>query len=214
MNCDRRQRVLLGLPESPTRIVRTGTQGVYGERVFAWVPVNSFHHGIARFASCGPGRLGRAHEKENSSSRRSNARRRDHSGDQVSRRERRGPRMVRKRARRKTGTRGASRKRASRTRGRAGARAKRTVRRARPRKAAAKSRSQAKRPAKKRAAKRPAARPAPEPAASTVGQASMGGYTPQPMPPLEPMRHDPWDRPAEHHREDAGMEDEEEEEPL
>jgi hypothetical protein len=46
-----------------------------------------------------------------------------------------------------------------------------------------------------------------------VGQSPMGGYTPQPMPPLEPMRHDPWDRPAEH-REDAGMEDEEEEEPL
>jgi hypothetical protein len=122
--------------------------------------------------------------------------------------------MARKGARRKAGTRGTSRKRVSRTRGRAGARAKRTVRRARPRKAAAKSRTQAKRPAKKRVTRRPAARPGLEPAASTVGQAPLGGYTPQPMPPLEPMRHDPWDRPAEHHREDAGMEDEEEEEPL
>jgi hypothetical protein len=34
------------------------------------------------------------------------------------------------------------------------------------------------------------------------------------MSPLEPMRPDPWDRPAEHHHEDAGVEDEEDEEPL
>jgi len=35
------------------------------------------------------------------------------------------------------------------------------------------------------------------------------------MSPLEPMRPDPWDRPAEHHpHEESGMEDEEDEEPL
>ncbi|HYM90325.1 MAG TPA: hypothetical protein VEW91_01680 [bacterium] len=67
----------------------------------------------------------------------------------------------------------------------------------------------AKRPVLRRAAAR-------KPAPSPLGQMPLGSYTtPQPISPLEPMRPDPWDRPAEHHpHEESGMEDEEDEEPL
>jgi hypothetical protein len=48
-----------------------------------------------------------------------------------------------------------------------------------------------------------------------MGQPSLAVYTPPPpISPIEPVRHDPWERPTDHHAEDSGMEDEEEEEPL
>lgn len=125
--------------------------------------------------------------------------------------------MARKPARGKARTRKTSRKRATRARSRTTARAKRSVRRARPRKAAAKTRAKAKRPARKRVTtKRASAGPRPKPAAPTLGQIPLGSYTtPQPVSPLEPMRHDPWDRPVEHTHEEGSTEDEEEdEEPL
>ena len=125
--------------------------------------------------------------------------------------------MARKQARRKAGTRRAPRKRATSARGRSAARAKRGVRRARPRKAAAKTRARATRSARKAPkAKRATVRRKPKPAPSTIGQTSLGVYTtPPPISPIEPARHDPWDRPVGHHTEDSGMEDDEEsEEPM
>ena len=122
--------------------------------------------------------------------------------------------MARKPARRKAGARKAPGKRATRPRGRT-AGAKRKVRPTRPRKAAAKTRAKAKGPVRKRAAAKRAA-PKPKLAPPTLGQIPLGSYTtPPPVSPVEPMRHDPWERPVEHHGEDTGMEDEEEdEEPL
>ncbi len=125
--------------------------------------------------------------------------------------------MARKRARRRTGTRGTSRKRVKRVRRRPAVRAKRRGVRAKRRGVRATRRGvrakrrgvRAKRPAPKRAAAR-------KPATAPLGQMPLGSYTtPQPMSPLEPMRPDPWDRPAEHRpHEESGMEDEEDEEPL
>ena len=49
-----------------------------------------------------------------------------------------------------------------------------------------------------------------------LGHAPVGGYsTPQPISPIQPIRPDPWEHhEPEHHTEEPGMEDEDEEEPM
>ena len=123
--------------------------------------------------------------------------------------------MARRATGRKAGTQKTARKRV--TRSRAAARPAPKARRAAPKKkAASRTQIRAKAPAKRRTApsRRVAATPRERPIAPEVGPMTPEPYSsPQPISPVEPIRHDPWSHPVhEEHQDDLGVDDEDEDE--